>query len=294
MHSTLRLQNLIESGNRVVIKNLFINLFIFSALFILIYMIGFFIKKAFFDGWDNLLGMVLYNLGAILFFFLGWYSLGFGDTSPLLAYSLAAVALLLFSIYMGGVSHVTHAWANYEHDSWTNFKLGIKRNIRHSILYFFINVLMLSLAIFVIPFYFSMTAIAGLIIGVLLVWIELALLLAFCYYWTMTELLPGDRPLKTLKKCFVVLVDNLGFSIFFALYRAICGALTIFTMGLVPGGAGLELAHQVAGKLLMLKYDYLEENPEVDRRHLPWCDIIYEENEKVGPRSFKSMIFPWK
>ena len=29
-------------------------------------MIGFFIKKAFFDGWDNLIGMVIHNLGFLL------------------------------------------------------------------------------------------------------------------------------------------------------------------------------------------------------------------------------------
>lgn len=257
-------------------------------------MIGFFIKKAFFDGWDNLLGVAILNLGVILFFFLGWGSMGLGTTSPALAYALAVLVLFLYSIYMGGVSHVTRGWANYEHDGWINFKEGIKRNFRHALLYFFVNLLMLTLTIFVIPFYFSMTAVFGLIVGILLIWLEVALLLAFCYYWPLTELLPGDRPLKTLKKCFVVLVDNMGFSLFFALYRVFCLAFTIFTMGLLPGGGGLELAHQVAVKLLMLKYDYLEENEDADRRHLPWYDILYEENEKVGPRSFKSMIFPWK
>ena len=40
--------------------------------------------------------------------------------------------------------------------------------------------------------------------------------------------------------------------------------------------------------------DYLEENPDTDKKHLPWEDILFEEKEKVGPRSFRSMIFPWK
>ena len=65
-------------------------------------------------------------------------------------------------------------------------------------------------------------------------------------------------------------------------------------MGLVPGVAGMNLASHDAIRLLMLKYDWLEENPDADRRHLPWADILYDEEEKVGPRSFKNMIFPWK
>ena len=46
-------------------------------------MIGFFIKKAFFDGWDNLIGMVLFNLGYIVAIFaLFWAVLSAGQASP--------------------------------------------------------------------------------------------------------------------------------------------------------------------------------------------------------------------
>ena len=56
----------------------------------------------------------------------------------------------------------------------------------------------------------------------------------------------------------------------------------------------MNLASHDAVKLIMLKYDYLEENPDVDRKHLPWEDILFDEKEKVGPRTFRNMIFPWK
>ena len=38
----------------------------------------------------------------------------------------------------------------------------------------------------------------------------------------------------------------------------------------------------------------INQNPDADRKHLPWADILFDEEEKVGPRSFKNMIFPWK
>ena len=56
----------------------------------------------------------------------------------------------------------------------------------------------------------------------------------------------------------------------------------------------MQLASQDAMKLLMFKYDYLDENPDADIKHIPWDDLLYDEREKVGPRSLKSMIFPWK
>ena len=44
---------------------------------------GFFIKKAFFDGWDNLIGMVLLNIVYIAIFFLMVSSFALVDYGPL-------------------------------------------------------------------------------------------------------------------------------------------------------------------------------------------------------------------
>jgi hypothetical protein len=257
-------------------------------------MTGFFIKKAFFDGWDNMVVMVLYNLGYIALVVAFWASLTLGLSYPALTCVLMVLILFAFSVFCGGISHTTHAWAFYEHDSWANFRSGISRNFRHAVLYFFVLALLAVMIFIVMPFYFQMANAFGIIVTVVLFWVVLTFTLSLCYFWPLTELLPGDRPLKTLKKCFVIMMDNLGFTIFFAIYRLVLFILTLATMGLIPGGCGLALAHQVAGKLIMMKYDYLEANPGTERKHLPWEDILFEEREKVGPRSFKSMIFPWK
>jgi hypothetical protein len=45
-------------------------------------MTGFFIKKAFFDGWDNLISMVVHNLGFLLIL------LAFMGSMKYMAYSL--------------------------------------------------------------------------------------------------------------------------------------------------------------------------------------------------------------
>ncbi len=261
----------------------------------LFYMIGFFIKKAFFDGWDNLIGLVLFNLLYILLFALGlWGFSTIGQYSVAGSCAFIIALLFIYAIISGGTSAVVHNYSNYQGDSWITFRNGIKRNIRHSLLFFLINILFAMNILFIIPFYLSMNNVFGLIVAVVLAWLEIFIFLSIAYYFPLMNLLPGDRPLKTFKKCFIIIGDNLGFTLFFVVYRIIVIVISVFTMGLIPGVVGAQLASQDSIKLLMLKYDYLEENKDADRKHLPWADILYDEKEKVGPRSLKNMIFPWK
>ena len=255
---------------------------------------GFFIKKAFFDGCDNLIPMVVLNLIYIAFFLGALGSLTLFGSMNVLAYALLLIILLLWCLAKGGVAGAGYEWSNYKSSTFSAFKEGFVRNIRHSLLYFLIMLLQALMIIVVLPFYASMQGAFPLIISVILFWVEVVFFMAIPYYFPLMSRLPGDRPLKTLKKCFIVLVDNLGFSVFLLIYNIICLVLTISTFGLIPGVAGMQLAKQDAVKLIMFKYDYMEENADADRKHIPWDDILYEEKEKIGPRSLKSMIFPWK
>ena len=255
---------------------------------------GFFIKKAFFDGWDNLIGMVLLNIVYIAIFFLFVSSFALVEYGPL-PFFLAILALLFVTaVFSGAVSNVAYGYSDYRRDTWNDLKAGFSRYFRHSMLMFLIYVVLALLTLFIIPFYMRNFGIIGAVISVILIWLVIFSVMALPYYFALSSYLPGDRPLKTLRKCFIIMGDNMGFSIFFLLYNIVCVALTLFTVGLIPGVAGMNLASHDAVRLLMMKYDYLEENPDADRKHLPWTDILFDEEEKVGPRSFKNMIFPWK
>jgi len=61
-----------------------------------------------------------------------------------------------------------------------------------------------------------------------------------------------------------------------------------------PGPAGAMQWMQSAVKLRLLKYEYLERNPQSHRRRVPWNAVFVEEQRLVGPRSLKSTLFPWK
>ena len=78
------------------------------------------------------------------------------------------------------------------------------------------------------------------------------------------------------------------------LHNTVDLVLSIVTMGMVPGVTGLMLGSQDMMKLLMKKYDWMEENPGKGKKDMDWSELIYEEKETLGPRSLKNMIFPWK
>lgn len=297
-------------------------------------MIGFFIKKVFWDGWDNLLGIVLQNLlyMVILFAIFGCLSLGAvgtesaggeavktaspttavatqltkanemvaqsqeGAAGPYFALSLLLLVLVVgaFSFLQAGTGAMNHAYAKYERVGWAGFKRGIRTSWRHALFFWLITVFVMVLVFFVMPFYLSYGNAFGLVIAVILFWIAVAFLLAMMYFYPLHFTMEGDRPAKTLKKCFIIIADNTGASLFCAVDIVVQFFISIFTVGLIPGVGGIQLTGMIAIKLLMKKYDYLEANPGADRKHLPWADLLYEENESIGPRSLKGMIFPWK
>ena len=74
-------------------------------------MIGFFIKKAFFDGWDNLIGMVVLNLGFLLILLAGIGSLTLLSEIAILPVVLLVLTAGLFAFFTAGSAHLTWAWA---------------------------------------------------------------------------------------------------------------------------------------------------------------------------------------
>ncbi len=255
---------------------------------------GFLIKKSFFDGWDNLIGMVMQNLGymgLVLLFFL-IFSMP-QSMDMLLVPSLLGLAFFK-SLYMAGVNGMAYSYANYERIGIEGFKRSISSSMRHVVLDWILTVVTVSIFFVVIPFYVSLGNIFGFIITIILFWIGLGLLLSTQLYWGLHFTMEGDRARKTLKKCFIVMFDNSGRFFFMTILTLVDLAISLATVGLIPGMAGIDLLHQDFVKLVMLKYDYMEKNPEEDRKHLPWADLLYDDRQSIGPRSLKGMIFPWK
>jgi hypothetical protein len=256
-------------------------------------MIGFFIKKSFFDGWDHLFGLVLLNLGFIACLALGFVLPGSVKAPEWLGLTLAAISLAAGSVWWSACVYALVAVADFGglHPSeiWGFVKRGLVPGLQVGAL--------LVLGFFVVsvglPFYLKMGGMLGALAAGVIFWCAIILLLAVQYYIPLRARLGGGLK-KNLRKSFVVFFDNPGFSIFLFLYSAVNLAISLFLAFLIPGFAGVALAQDVALRLRLYKYDYLEAHPEANRREIPWEALLEEDQDLVGKRTLKGMFFPWK
>ncbi len=257
-------------------------------------MTGFFIKKAFFDGWDNMITLVVMNLGylIVLLSLYGAFSLLQVAVVPAVLAFICAIGVHAF--YTSGIHYMSATLVTGRSGEFSLFLTGVKTMWKHALLLWGMETIAATLMVFVIPFYLSLHSVIPMILAVLLFWVLIIIALATLYYYPVAIRFPGDRPLKSAKKAMVIVADNLGFSLFMGLYQIFLLAFSIFLATIIPGVGGMAVSRNGALSLLMLKYDYLEEHPEADRKHLPWDDLLFDERAKLGHRSLRSIIFPWK
>ncbi len=257
-------------------------------------MIGFLIKKGFFDIWDNLLMLVLMSLGIILPFGIIMLAGYLIETASIVAVVLCIFAILVFSMYSLFVSSVTFGYSRNQKGGFKAVKDAFRFHIGHAFLHWGIIVALFFIGLYGIPFYFSFGNFFGVIMGMMLFWLSLGIVLALQYFFPLCFHMEADGAFKTFKKCFIIVADNFGTTLFLLLRTIIDLVLTIFTASMIPGAAGISLSRMDTTKILMLKYDFLEANPDCTKKDINWEDLLYEEKQLVGPRSIKGMLFPWK
>jgi len=149
----------------------------------------------------------------------------------------------------------------------------------------------------VIPFYLSMNSIFGFLLAAVIFWTFLLAMIALQFFLAIRARLDTSLK-KVFRKCFIIFFDNPAFSIFCLLNTLVTMVVSALLALILPGPAGAILFLDQALRLRLLKYDWLEANPDSEpgakRRHIPWDAILIEEREKTGSRSFKNLIFPWK
>lgn len=255
-------------------------------------MIGFLIKKAFFDGWDNLIGLVGLNLCYLALIFLGVNVYNFLGENTLLGISIVIILCLAFAFLSMASAKITYGYSVYKKLGWNGIKEAFSTHIPHALIYFVYTIFSVFCILFAFPFYMAYQNFLGITIAMLIFWVLLFFSIAMQFFFPLAFTMQKDKPIKTLRKCFMVVADNFGSALFCGIYSLLNIALTIVTAGFIPGGGGLSLLHMDTVKLFMLKYDWLEEN--ADEKKVNWEDALYEERKLVGHRTLKNMIFPWK
>ena len=142
-------------------------------------------------------------------------------------------------------------------------------------------------------FYGGLKNLAGPLAIALLFWVTVGWVFASQYFFPIQSRL--DRKFrKIFRKMFLVFFDNPGFSIGLFICTVIAVVLSVFTAFLLPGLSTILLLWNVAFKLRLYKYDWLEQNPGANKKKVPWDALLVEDRERVGKRTLKGMIFPWK
>ena len=255
-------------------------------------MFGFLIKKTFFDMWDNLIRMIIMNLGFILLLALIALSANLLRSTPPALVAALAVGIAILFTYSGVASWIATQIADYSRPEWHEIWKVLKATYPTSLLFALLNMLLAFLFGVGFPIYGSFKTFVGPLASSFLFWILVFWVLAFQYFFPLQSRLERHF-FKILKKMFLLLLDNPLFSFGLLLVSLIILVLSIFTAFLLFGIGTILLCWNVALKLRLYKYDHLERNPD-DRRHIPWDALLTEDRERVGKRTLKGMIFPWK
>jgi len=261
-------------------------------------MTGFLLKKNFYDLWDNMFRIVLINLGFIISLAVPVFLPGLIPIEPL-SIAVFAAGIIWSFIYFSAAALSVKAISDYGAFGFADFGRNLKEGWKAGLILGLLSVLFYIMVTIIIPFYLSMGSPVGLLLAAVIFWTLVISVLSFQFFFAIRARL-DTKPLKIIKKCFIIFFDNPGFSIFVLINVIIITVLSAFLAFLIPGPAGVLLFLDQAVRLRLMKYDWLEDNPDTDpvpsrkKRKIPWDAILNEEKEKTGDRTFRNFIFPWK
>ena len=243
--------------------------------------------------WDNLFKIAILNVGFII-------SLSFPVFVPSLLAELPAlgmiallIGLLWCFVYLSAAALSLSNLSDYGNFGFADFFRNLKIIWPVGLMLGGIVFIGYILCTIVIPFYLSMQSLVGLLLGAVIFWTLIVAILALQFFFAVRSRLDTNI-IKVVKKCFIIFFDNPGFCIFTLFGSILTLVLSMFVAFLFPGPAGVLLFLDEGLRLRLLKYDWLEQNPDANRKQIPWDAILIDEREKTGTRSLKSFIFPWK
>ena len=256
-------------------------------------MFGFLLRKSFYDLWDNLFRIALINLGFVLFLAFPVFIPSLLTPFPVLGMIALIIGILWCFVYLSAAALSLKAISDYGTFGFEDFLDNLKTmwpfGLGMGVLAFFGYYLLTM----VIPFYLGMASLFGLLLAAFTFWVLVVAFLSLQFFFAIRSRLETN-PVKALKKCFIIFFDNPLFSIFSLFHNLFILGISVFLIFLFPGPAGALLFLDEGLRLRLMKYDWLQANPEANRKDIPWDAILIDEREKTGTRSLKSFIFPWK
>lgn len=246
------------------------------------------LKKSFFDAWDNMGTLAISNYGLLALLLIAFWL-------PSLTFTL--MGLLIIPLLVVGNNVVsgimTHVADGYR-AQWKDVPGTLKSSWKGSLIFGLAVMFFAFITVTGVGYYSSMDTLIGATAGAFMFWIALGAWLSGMWFPVLQCRIP-DGTFKSFRKSGFVMLDNPGLSFFAGLVvspvQLLLWPLTAFG-GFGP--AGIQLFYSVCLRLLLLKYNWLEEHPGAKKRDVPWDVLLAEERDKLGPRTLKNTIFPWK
>ena len=274
-------------------------------------MFRFLIKKNFCDIWDNLFHLVVVNLFTVLacgLCFVAMALLAALPGSPLVKdlYSIIAIAVccVTLSILVFAEGDNALKIANFEGPKLARYFTNILPSIRDGALFGLYLTLVVAIALVSMPYYFrvwvpadgSQGNMLGLLMMSLVFWFIVITALSLQYFLPIRSIMHNGFK-KCLKKSYMIFFDNTFFTIGLGFLNLVNLAVMVFSLGILNGPATVTLTCTEAMRLLLYKYDWYEVNPGLtkeQRKEVPWEDLLANDKKMLGPRHWKSFLFPWK
>jgi len=258
-------------------------------------MFFFLMKKVFFDGWDNLETLVITNL---VIFVTGialiWPLLVFPETSLPIFLALLGVITIFGAMLLGVVSALMSALADYRRVTWADVPRFFKKTWKQCLIFGIAAMCFVMVSLLGIIYYSNFKNLLGIAASVVLFWILIGAYLTGLWYFPARSRLQGNFRIL-IKKSALLMLDNFLLSLYLGFVIVplflIAWPMTAFT---AFGPSGILLYLSSALRLLMCKYAWREGNPGAKRGRVPWLEILADEKERIGKRTLKGMIFPWK
>lgn len=263
-------------------------------------MLLFYFKKNFCDGWDNMFLLLLANVISLALCTLTFFGVSITlSTNPFLGIIILVTGICIITTSIFAFGGISAKIADFKSVSLKSYFSEYKNPSlwKDGLLFGLMSALIFIVAILGIPFYLKVDDFFGPFLAAVLFWLVFVCLISLQWFLPIRSLMKNSFG-KCLKKCFIIFFDNVGFSMAVFLYSLIMMIISFFVFFILPGFAGIVLAHVNALRLRLYKYDWLEEHPEIAntkaRKNVPWETLIEKDKETLGPRGFKSFIFPWK
>ena len=256
-------------------------------------MLGFCIRKAFYDGLDHILNLAAMNLFYILLL-LAFYLAGGINLQEHTAISLTLLSLivLIYCIYSAGVYRSAFAYGKDLKTGPRLFFQAIREKLKYALLHYLITMLILVGSLIVAPAWLSLGSMTGYFIGTLILWVALALILAMQYYYPLCYYCPDKGPVQVFKLCFAFFLDNIGYTLFLLLRTVFDIVISVLTAFLAPGLAGVAVSQTTMTRLLIIRYEYLDNNVGITKKQADWTEVLFDETERFGKRNLLDAVFP--